>query len=143
MDYYRLLNVKYDASYDEIRRNFKILAKRYYKKDDRKFNHIYKAYNTLKDPYKRGRYDERLKRDNNLFPSQLLFPKIPDIVRIPKGSSNSKYYSYHSSSKSHMDKDGSIKTDKKVTINDNGKKKTFKKRYITDKNNKVKKLEYK
>lgn len=62
-DYYQTLGVKRDASQDDIQRAFRKLARKYHpdvnKSDDApgKFKLVSEAYEVLKDPEKRNRYD--------------------------------------------------------------------------------------
>ncbi|MGI6456147.1 MAG: DnaJ C-terminal domain-containing protein [bacterium] len=62
-DYYEILGVKRDASQEEIKKAFRTLARQYHpdstKKPDaeEKFKEINEAYEVLKDPEKRKRYD--------------------------------------------------------------------------------------
>jgi len=64
-DYYRILEVSKDASTDEINKAYRRLAKKYHpdknpndKKSEEKFKEISEAYEVLKDPEKRKRYDQ-------------------------------------------------------------------------------------
>lgn len=65
MDYYSLLNCKYNSSEGEIRKNYFHLAKKYhpdkYKGSVDIFRKISDAYNTLKDPFKRDEYNKKMK----------------------------------------------------------------------------------
>lgn len=62
-DYYEILGVSRTASADEIRKAYRKLAKRYHpdvskeKDADVRYREINEAYEVLKDPDKRGRYD--------------------------------------------------------------------------------------
>lgn len=64
-DYYKTLGVSKDASQDEIKKAFRKLARKYHpdvNRDDEnateKFKEINEAYEVLKDPDKRARYDQ-------------------------------------------------------------------------------------
>lgn len=63
-DYYKTLNVKKDASQDEIKKAFRKLARKYHpdlnpgdKAGEEKFKEINEAYTVLSDPQKRSEYD--------------------------------------------------------------------------------------
>ncbi len=64
MDFYKILNLKKDASQDDIKKAYRKLAMKYHpdrnqndKKAEEKFKEIQKAYETLGDPKKRAEYD--------------------------------------------------------------------------------------
>jgi curved DNA-binding protein len=62
-DYYETLGVSRDASKEEIQKAFRKLARRYHpdvsssKEGEEKFKQINEAYEVLRDPEKRKRYD--------------------------------------------------------------------------------------
>lgn len=62
-DYYKILEVKRDASQEEIQKAFRKLARKYHpdvnkgKEAEEKFKEVNEAYEVLKDPEKRSRYD--------------------------------------------------------------------------------------
>lgn len=64
MDFYKILNVKKEASQEDIKKAYRKLAMKYHpdrnqndKKSEEKFKEIQKAYDTLGDPQKRAEYD--------------------------------------------------------------------------------------
>lgn len=64
MDFYKILNVKKDASQEEIKKAYRKLAMKHHpdrnqndKKSEEKFKEIQTAYDTLSDPEKRLAYD--------------------------------------------------------------------------------------
>ena len=63
-DYYDTLDVKRDASQDEIKRSYRKLARKYHpdinkeKDAEAKFKQVGEAYEVLKDPEKRAAYDQ-------------------------------------------------------------------------------------
>lgn len=64
-DYYKILGVNKNASQDEIRREFRKMARKYHPdanpddpKAEEKFKEFGEAYEVLKDPQKRARYDQ-------------------------------------------------------------------------------------
>ena len=63
-DYYAILGVKRDASADDIKTAYRRLARKYHpdvskeKDAEEKFKEMAEAYETLKDPEKRGAYDQ-------------------------------------------------------------------------------------
>lgn len=64
-DYYKILDVNKNTSQDEIKKAFRRLARKYHpdanpndSKAEEKFKEIGEAYEVLKDPQKRSRYDQ-------------------------------------------------------------------------------------
>lgn len=64
MDFYKILNVKKDATQDDIKKAYRKLAMKHHpdrnqnnKNAEEKFKEIQKAYDTLGDPKKRSEYD--------------------------------------------------------------------------------------
>ena len=73
MDYYKRLGVAKTASPDELKRAYKKLAMQHHPDrggDQRKFQEINEAYNTLKDPAKRKDYDNPQPKNNYQYNSQ-------------------------------------------------------------------------
>lgn len=71
-NYYQILAVGQNASDDEIKRSYRVLAKKYHpdvNPDDTaaadKFADVSEAYDTLSDPKKRAEYDAKLKEANS------------------------------------------------------------------------------
>lgn len=145
-NYYKILNIPKDASPELIKVKYKKKALKYHpdknpnnKEYLKKFKLVSEAYNTLIDPYKRGRYDVELERGinndifdfpdlfNDLFKSSMNFN---DEIEKLKSNKNIKTYSYSSSS---FNDNGEIVTKKKIQSNINGKKNKYYTEYITDK----------
>jgi DnaJ-class molecular chaperone len=65
---YKILGVRRDASHDEIKKSYYILAKEYHpdrNKSDgatKKFREVVEAYGILSDKAKRNKYDQQIKR---------------------------------------------------------------------------------
>lgn len=70
-DYYKILGITQDASQDMIKRAYYTLSKKYHPdilhKETSRYKDIREAYETLKDPLKRKRYDEGLTEDEEIF----------------------------------------------------------------------------
>lgn len=78
MDYYKILGVNKNSSYEEIRKNYKELAIKYHPDKNKnpdaneKFKEINEAYKTLSDPNSKAQYDNMFERGqyndiNNMF----------------------------------------------------------------------------
>lgn len=67
MNYYQILGIELNSSYDEIKKKYRELARIYHPDknngNDNKFKEVNKAYNELIDPEKRRMYDLSLKID--------------------------------------------------------------------------------
>lgn len=69
-DYYTILQVNRNASIDDIKKQYKILARKFHPDkggDENKFKEISEAFQTLSDPKKKAQYD-------NPFPTRLVSP---------------------------------------------------------------------
>lgn len=150
-NYYKILNVPKDASPELIKQKYRKKALKYHpdknlnnKEALRKFKLVSEAYNTLIDPYKRGRYDVELEKGyhndifdfsfnnsldlfNDLFKSSM---NLNDELEKLSNNKNIKTYSYSSST---INNNGEVVTKKKIQSNINGKKNKYYTEYITDK----------
>ncbi len=66
-EYYRILEVPFTASFDDIKANYRTLAKKYHpdlnngsKASEEKFKELQEAYYNLSDPEKRRAYDDKM-----------------------------------------------------------------------------------
>ena len=96
-DYYKDIGVKRDASQDEIKKAYRELAKLHHpdknkdnKKSEEKFKEITEAFEVLKDPEKRKKYDEMLNQPH--------FNAGQEFNPSQYGYKNTKQYNYSSSS---------------------------------------------
>ena len=149
-NYYKILNVSENATSEEIKSKFKKKARKYHpdKNKDlharKKFELINEAYNTLIDPYERGKYDAKLEMnlsniDSRFNDTMSLFSNIDNSslfdINNSSISKNVKSYSFVSSSST---KNGKIITKKKYKTNINGKEKKYYQEYETDKDGNLK-----
>lgn len=156
IDYYKLLNANMDTSPEELKEKYHRRLRKYHpdKTTDtyakKKLALIKEAYNTLKDPYTKGKYDaeydrifnnESLENFIGVFDDLTIMPKIKLPKKIPKLSklqASKKSYSMNSfSSSTVVGKDGKFYTKRSFTTNNNGKKKNFYQEFTTDKNGKI------
>jgi DnaJ-class molecular chaperone len=79
-DYYKILEVKEDASEEEIKLAYRRLAKKYHPdlnktdpKAKEKFIELYEAYDTLSDPQRRKIYDQAGYNPRNIDLSDMLW----------------------------------------------------------------------
>ena len=144
-DYYKILNVKKNASLEKIKEKYKRRVKKYHPDKNKdpsaaeKFKLVSEAYSVLSDPYKRGKYDayyENRKKSNDLFTNfekmSLSFPKIPDIINnmdFNTSNSSSSFYSYSST----LNPDGTTTTTKEIKTNNNGKENNYYQKFVIDK----------
>jgi DnaJ-class molecular chaperone len=166
MNYYNILKVGKDATSEEIKRNYKTLAIKYHpdknqgKDTQNMFRKITGAYQTLNDPYKRGKYDAMLEQGANSDINTMFGMNFIDAMRsfntifandsfFNVGSNfgnnfglsrhdeskipnrNSSFYSYSSSTISNG-MPGKIKSRHEVKINRNGKHDQYKEEYYID-----------
>ena len=90
-EYYNILNVKVDASPEEIKKAYRALVKKYHpdthkgdKKAEDKLKKINEAYNTLKDLGKRAEYDYHGRQENE---TKQATPNPPPAPRNTASSS--------------------------------------------------------
>lgn len=86
MDYYKILNVKKQATQEEIKKSYHKLALKYHpdkndnKEDaEKKFKEIVEAYEVLSDENKRARYNISLKLNE-----EYVFELSPDILKFSR-----------------------------------------------------------
>lgn len=88
-DYYKILGVTENSSFEEIKKSYRLLAKKYHPDKNKnidaeeKFKKIQTAYETLIDPQKRYKYDLSRKKIND-------FHNIYDIFNINYDYQNNK-----------------------------------------------------
>lgn len=70
-DYYKVLEIPYQAGEEKIKKAYRRLSKKYHPdtnpgnpEAEKRFMEILEAYDILKDPEKRQKYDKQLKRGN-------------------------------------------------------------------------------
>jgi curved DNA-binding protein CbpA len=148
-NYYKILNVPKNATSEQIKKKYIKKAKKYHpdkNKDENTliiYQLISEAYNTLIDPYKRGRYDAKLEMntfDTNLSDSFNSAMSIFDDNSFFNNHVNNlkrsvKSYSFVSSS---SNRNGKTITKKKYKTNVNGKEKKYYQEYETDKDGNIK-----
>lgn len=73
MNYYDILEIKNNATFDEIKSNYRKLARKYHpdrNKDDKtaeeKFKKIVEAYEILSDETKRAEYDKKISKNGDV-----------------------------------------------------------------------------
>lgn len=165
MTYYEVLGVPRNASYEQIKKQYRILAKRYHpdmnKSPDSNtsFGKLSRAYQTLNDPYKRGRYDEMLENQDfeglethfgksslwftdpfKLFDNLFKGFKDPflDLQKLDKDAMKGAKFRSYSSSTLKTTKDGKTVEKNSIIVNKDGDKKSY---METKVNNKVVKQE--
>jgi curved DNA-binding protein CbpA len=158
MNYYKILGLPKNATYDQIKHQFKKLAIKYHpdknpnRNANKQFKMITEAYKTLSDPYKRGKYDGLLERQdyssiydlfninfnnafrsfNDIFSNDPFFTTNFNRLHNIDERQGNKSYSYQSRMVSTLNKDGNRQTKRKVHINDNGNKDGYEDEYIID-----------
>ena len=90
-DYYKVLNISYDASAKHIKKTYRKLVLKYHpdknpndKEAEDKFKDIAEAYEVLSDSNKKRELDEWLERQRNAFAKDIhspLFDGINDLFR--------------------------------------------------------------
>lgn len=107
-NYYDVLGLSKNASYEEIKNSFKNLAIKYHpdknpnKDTSQIFKNITVAYKTLSNPYKRGKYDSMLEQKdyvniNNMFDMDIFsalrsFEQIFNKVRSTHHKNNNDFF---------------------------------------------------
>lgn len=83
INYYDTLNIKPDATEDEIKKGFRLFAVKYHPDKSfggidfaQRFNMIKEAYDTLINPHKRKNYDHKL---NDYFKKQTSYSQVKDL----------------------------------------------------------------
>ena len=82
MNYYEILGIKENASQDDIKKAYKKLAMTHHPDrggDNKKFQEISQAYETLSDPQKRSQYDAERNGFSHGFNTNHGFPDFGDI----------------------------------------------------------------
>lgn len=141
MNYYKILQVSQNASYDEIKQSYKKLALKYHPdktngNTSNMFKKISEAYSVISDPYKRGKYDADLNSSVDIeFGSMNMFSNMfkntfPNMSNI---DGNKTSYTYSSSTMQKRGPNGMMNTKKNVHINNNGKQQSYYKEYNIDK----------
>lgn len=160
MSHYDVLGVTSNATLDQIKSSYRKLALKYHPDknpnymNDPKIRAINEAYDVLSDPYKRGRYDERL--NSTLHRRKILRrrPSLLDLLdrrffrnfeemeknferseRSDRFDKPTNYYSYSRSQTARYDgTKPHIKQE--VYVNKNGVKDSYKTEYYLDKDKK-------
>lgn len=142
-DYYDILHVSKNDSIKTIKQNFKKLSLKYHPDKNKdsisqiKFKLLNEAYEVLKDPYMRGRYDVEYEKHFRF--KNHLFNSILDINILPKKSNQKSIIKSKSIIKNI---NGETFVKEKLIQNNNGKINEKKNIYKIDKNgNKILSLE--
>ena len=123
MNYYQILGLVKEATYDEIKERYKQLVLKY--PNDEK---IHEAYRILSDPYKRGRYDASLEKKFKL-PALLGFDLIEPFI---KWSPKMTTYNYSSSTIGKLNEKNELEVEEKVYEVKDGKSSGYHKKYTLD-----------
>ena len=139
-NYYQILGINKDATADEIRQKYKELALKYHPDKNKQgsseaFKNIVDAYNTLSDPYKRGKYDAMLEGNNfgdnfdKIFNAPFFRMPFPSMSSFNKGKVYTK--SYEEIITKTRDSSGTT-VNRRTKLTENGKHKTHQEKYHID-----------
>lgn len=117
MDYYKILNVEKNASLNEIKNSYRILAKKYHpdlnksEEAEKIFKDIVEAYEILSDEKKRKAYDDSLKKKGEI-PKSKNQNKYSNNINVEELMKNFKFFDMGSSKNNLNDGEiGNIKAE--------------------------------